>query len=600
MKLFYNSWDIKYKKPFGAVEKGATIHFLVESDAEKVFLLGFGDKIEMNKNAEEFTAKVVTDIDCGLVHYEFEVHNSHEVKRYGQSVTGGVCEQDGNPYQLTVHENGNTPEWFKNKVMYQIYVDRFNKGSDDETSLRDGVLIHSSWSEPPVYVKNDKGEIVIWDFFGGNIDGVIQKLDYLYEMGVDIIYLNPIFESISNHKYDTADYSNIDRMYGTEETLKRLVREAEKYGMKIMLDGVFSHTGDDSIYFNKYKNYGEGGAYNDLESKYAKWFKFDDYPEKYECWWGVSALPCVNELEPSFIDYLINEENGVVIKWMRAGVAGWRLDVADELPDEFIKKLKEAIVKVNPEAVLLGEVWEDASNKISYENRRKYILNDSMNSVSNYPLREGLLNLLLGKTMADDFASKIMKIQENYPRDIFLSLMNMTGTHDTTRLTTLLGEAPSGDDLNTWEQRKYFLPEEKLRLSKIRTQLYFTIIFTMPGNPCIYYGDEIMLQGYKDPYNRETYNWETKNNEILELVSRLKDIRHKIISNDTIMRFEFGRQILAYELLSGENKYKVFANHTNESKEIQVGDFDEMFMLRANKKERTISIEAYGAAIVLL
>jgi pullulanase len=309
-----------------------------------------------------------------------------------------------------------------------------------DTKVRDGVLLHSSWNELPVYVKNDAGEIVIWDFFEGNLDGVIQKLDYLKSIGVDIIYLNPIFESSSNHKYDTADYSRIDMMYGNEDTLKRLVSEADSLGIKIMLDGVFSHTGDDSIYFNKYKNYGEDGAYNNTSSKYYSWYTFEKYPEKYDCWWGVKALPCVNELEPSYMDYLLNEKDGAVIKWMRAGIAGWRLDVADELPDEFIIKLKEAIVKVNPEAVLLGEVWEDASNKVSYGAQRKYILNNSLNSVSNYPLRDGLIALLTGKLGVNEFAASIMKIRENeeFARSLLMETEWRGGSFD-----VLYGNVPS-------------------------------------------------------------------------------------------------------------------------------------------------------------
>ncbi len=600
MKFIYNSWDIKHKEPFGAVKQGTSVSFTAESDAEKVYLTGFGEKIEMQKSENRFTASAIPDIECGLIHYGFEVHYDHKIRHFGQCARGGMCEKNGGLYQLTVHKNGETPSWFKNKIMYQIYVDRFFKGLADEIKLRDGVLIHSSWDEPPVYVKNDKGEIVIWDFFGGNLDGVIQKLEYLKGLGVDIIYLNPIFESISNHKYDTADYSKIDRMYGTQDTLKRLVKEADKLGMKIMLDGVFSHTGDDSIYFNKYKHYGESGAYNDPDSEYAGWYKFENFPQKYDCWWGVTALPCVNELEPSFIDYLLNEKTGAVIKWMKAGVAGWRLDVADELPDEFIKELKNAILKVNPEAVLLGEVWEDASNKISYDNRRMYILNDSMNSVSNYPLRDGLLDLLLGRISPDDFASHIMKLQENYPREIFLSLMNMTGTHDSTRLATLLGEAPEQDSMNTWQKREFKLSQDNFVLARLRAELYFTAIYMMPGNPCIYYGDEILTQGYTDPYNRSTYDWNTKNDDIIKLIAALKKVRDEIVSEDIRIIFEFENDILIYSLVGGEKEYKVLINHTKDLKEIHTDNFEEKFMLRAKKTNRTISIDPYGAAVIVL
>ncbi|MEX1307049.1 MAG: glycoside hydrolase family 13 protein, partial [Eubacteriales bacterium] len=413
MQFIYNAWDETYKKPFGAVKKGEAIALKVITDADMVRVVGLGDSVAMEKDADGFTLRFTPEKEKGLYFYHFEAVFGDQTRRFGKSEDSGEACENGRDYQLTVHSNAPVPEWFKGKTMYQIYVDRFFKGDTTQTRMREHVLMHTSWDEDPVYIKNDRGEIVLWDFFGGNLAGVIEKLPYIKDLGVDIIYLNPIFEAVSNHKYDTADYASVDRMYGTDEVLKSLVKKAEALDIKIMLDGVFSHTGEDSIYFNKYKHYGDGGAYNDKQSPYYPWYHFKKFPDEYDCWWGVKALPAVNELDPTYMHYLLDEKDGAVTQWMRAGVAGWRLDVADELPDAFIRALKDCVLKVNPEAVLLGEVWEDASNKVSYETPREYILGDALDSVSNYPLRDALIDMLTGRGNAKEFSGTVMMLQEN-------------------------------------------------------------------------------------------------------------------------------------------------------------------------------------------
>lgn len=563
MYLIYNSWYEEHKKPFGAIKSKTEVVFKLESDADEILLHGFNNKIKMKKDNNIFTSNILVDIAYGLIFYQFEAKYKGNSIFYGQKENSGEAIENAKAFQLTVHNNNSNPEWFNGSVMYQIYVDRFYKGESNETSIRNNVLLHSSWNEAPVYIRNTEGEIVLWDFFGGNIDGVIKKLEYINSLGVDIIYLNPIFESSSNHKYDTADYNQIDRMYGNEETLKRLIDEADKYNIKILLDGVFSHTGDDSIYFNKYNNYKIDGAYNSMTSKYSSWYNFEEFPDKYECWWGITALPCVNELEPSYLDYLLNEKYGAIIKWMKLGIAGFRLDVADELPDEFIKILKDAILKVNKEAILLGEVWEDASNKVSYDRKRTYILEESLDSVSNYPLRDSIIDLLTNKISNSVFSNKIMKLQENYPKNIFASLMNMTGTHDTTRLFSILGESPNPNSIDTWTQRNYRLADINRQLALKRLFLYYTVIYTLPGNPCIYYGDEICLEGYKDPYNRGTFDWDNKDTTIINHIKKLSLLRKQLHTADGFIRFIDHDSLLVFEIISTDNKYTVYIN-TNE------------------------------------
>jgi len=601
MQFTYDSRSLEHKTPYGAVRPGTPVTFRVVSDADRITLAGFGAPVEMAKDSGEFTAEVAPGIDIGRVFYHFEAMKGGKRHTFGRG-KGGRAEKNGAPYQLTVHQNLGNPDWFTGGVIYQIYVDRFFKAESGETRVRDHVLMHTSWSEKPVYIRNEKNEIVLWDFFGGNLEGVIQKLDYISSLGVSIIYLNPIFESISNHTYDTADYNAIDRMYGTDETIKRLVNEAGKRGIKIMLDGVFSHTGDDSIFFNKYKTYGEGGAYNDKKSLYYEWFSFDRFPDKYDCWWGVTSLPCVNELAPSYLDYLLNPETGAVVKWMRLGIAGWRLDVADELPDEFIQRLKETVLSVNPQAVLLGEVWEDASNKVSYGKPRSYILTDSLDSVSNYPLRDGLISLLTGKSSPEDFGETVSALQENYPPNVFTSLMNMTGTHDTTRLMTLLGDAPAPSAMTTWQQREYALSQGSAALAMQRLGAYFVVLFTLPGNPCIYYGDELGLQGYKDPYNRGTFDWDSDETQLIDLIQQLSALRKKLgiaacVKENSPVRFHCEGRLLRFSIDCEKSGYTVTINMSRTPKQAGCNGKDVCFAHSAAVGDTHALLRPYGAVV---
>jgi cyclomaltodextrinase / maltogenic alpha-amylase / neopullulanase len=599
MYLYYDSWDEEFKKPFGAITKGTKVVFKVKSDADTIYLHGLGEKISMEKNGEEFISELKVNLNIGLYFYSFEAILNEKIYRFGKTDNDGKAFLDGAEYQLTVHKNQTSPEWFKGKVMYQIYVDRFFKGSDSETVLRNNCLIHSSWDEKPIYIKNDVGEIVLWDFFGGNLDGIIKKLDYIDSLGVDIIYLNPIFEAVSNHKYDAADYSKVDMMYGTQNTLEKLVKKAGEYGIKIMLDGVFSHIGQDSIYFNRFKNYGESGAFNDKNSPFFSWFNFEEYPNKYESWWGNESLPCVNELDSSYLDFMLNEKDGIITRWMKAGIAGWRLDVADELPDEFIKRLKRTVLKVNPEAVLLGEVWEDASNKVSYDKRREYILGDSLDSVSNYPFRDALINLLKDDISSNEFSKIIMTLQENYTKDVFLSLMNMTGTHDTIRLFTLLGNAPDLNSINTWEQREYTLPAAQNEIAYKRLILYYIILYTMPGNPCIYYGDEICIQGYKDPYNRSTFDWDSDRKGIIKLIKKLSKLRKKMNVSEGFICFNQEKDYLCYRIKTPDNSYDVYINVSEKDIDIELEEIKTVQFSHGAKLEKSRLTLSKKSAIVL-
>ena len=221
-----------------------------------------------------------------------------------------------------------------------------------------GSLYHKHWDDFPFYAKDPQtGNIAAYDFFGGTLDGIVDKLTYLKSFGVSILYLNPIFESVSNHKYDTGDYKKVDAQFGGDAGLERLRAATEAVGIRLILDGVFSHTGSDSLYFQD--------AIRSKESPYYPWYSFSEYPKKYDCWWGVTTLPNVNEMDPSYQDFIINNPDSVIKHWLMRGVSGWRLDVADELPGVFVQEMYRELKATNPDAVLIGEVWEDASRKES-------------------------------------------------------------------------------------------------------------------------------------------------------------------------------------------------------------------------------------------
>ena len=327
-----------------------------------------------------------------------------------------------------------------------------------------------------------------------------------------MIYLNPIFKAWSNHRYDTADYLKIDELLGTEDDFRELCKKAHEYGIKIILDGVFSHTGSNSRYFNKDNKYDEAGAYQSKDSPYYDWYSFSEYPDKYDCWWGMTTLPHTNENSESFQKYLLTDEDSVVKKWIGLGASGWRLDVVDELPGFFVKKLRSAVKSVDTDAVIIGEVWEDASNKSSYGERREYFQGFELDSVMNYPLRDILINAVLGKITAENIHKRIMSIKENYPKQAFYSLLNMLSSHDVERILTMMGDVPSRHDTSKDFQAGYKLTDN-YEIAVKRLKQITGLQLTMPGVPCIYYGDEVGTEGYADPFCRTFMDFSKVNDD---------------------------------------------------------------------------------------
>lgn len=463
---------------------------------------------------------------AGLYFYHFEYDTSFGRGRIFHHSRGkGYMCDNGREWQQTVYlPEFTTPEDFPGGVMYQIFPDRFFASGTPKKNVPEDRVMHKSFTEEPEWQENEKFKRWNADFYGGDLKGIEAKLPYLRELGVTCIYLNPIFEAHSNHRYDTADYMKIDPLLGDYDDFVSLCRTAEKYGMKILLDGVFSHTGADSIYFNKYKRYENEGAYNSKQSPYYSWFNFKKWNTDYDSWWGINTLPETNEEDEKFCEFIAGKD-GVVEKWLKAGAYGFRLDVADELPDSFIVKLRDAVKRTRPEGLLLGEVWEDASNKISHGGRRQYFSGRELDSVMNYPFRSAIIDFM--KTAdAESFMDSVLTICENYPPQVLCCLMNHLGTHDTERIFSILGGF-SGENIGREKQRELKLSEkQKIQAEKLLRQAV-VLQYTLPGVPCIYYGDEMLTEGLKDPFNRTFFPWEKEKPQVWYDLKFLGEMRKK-------------------------------------------------------------------------
>lgn len=425
---------------------------------------------------------------------------------YYSFITG---ENKSNSYQLLIYDDFTTPDWIKGGTIYHIFVDRFY---NEMTLLKnDDIKVRNDWGGTPWYLPDEKGEIQNNDFFGGNLDGIKKKLPYLKDLGVTAIYVSPVFEAHSNHKYDTGDYLNIDPMFGNEESLKKLCTEASILGINVILDGVFSHTGSDSVYFNKMGRYKSIGAYQSKSSPYYDWYMFNSWNEDYVCWWNIKTLPAVNKENIDYIDF-ITGENGVLNHWQDCGIKGWRLDVADELPDSFLESLRKCVKEKDKNAYIVGEVWEDASDKFSYGHLKQYFLGKQLDSVTNYPLRNAIIDFIQTKDCSEIYHTVNMII-EKYPPQSVHCLMNILGTHDTARILTVIGSSSVPESKLEMAEATLTANElaEGIKLLKIATLLQMTL----PGIPCIYYGDEAGMQGWTDPFNRRCYPWGEENKEIL-------------------------------------------------------------------------------------
>lgn len=591
MRPCFKSIDKNYKDPVGAVEENTRIHLKIivprNLFCSQASLVVFDENENKDYRFSMFWCGVVeneyegwechfTPEHIGLFFYRFELMTRFGKKQISRtSLFKGTlvledCDKDLPMFQQTVYKkNFKTPSWLAGGIIYQIFPDRFFFSGEKKENVPSDRVLRDDWFGTPYFMPDGNNEVKNNDYFCGDIKGIESKLDYLKSLGVTCIYLNPIFEAHSNHRYDTADYSKIDPLLGTEDDFKLLCKKANDLGIKIMLDGVFNHTGADSLYFNKNKRYLSVGAYNSKSSKFFDWYKFSEWPDKYASWWGFSSLPEVNKSNEEYIEY-INGENGIIRKWLKEGASAWRLDVLDELPDSFIEKLRVSTKSISDENLLLGEVWEDATTKMGFGKRRRYFLGTQIDSVMNYPFRNAIVEFLKNGN-ANSAMEQILSILENYPRTVIRNLMNILGTHDTRRiLTKLVGENIGKND-KQWQAEKSLSESQKnlgIKLMKVASMLQYTL----PGVPCVYYGDEVGMEGYKDPFCRKCFPWGRENMELLSWYRRLGEFRknHNVFKDGDFIPLVAEQNVLAYARKNDEEFIMCIFNSSDNGVEFKL------------------------------
>ncbi|MDR1599570.1 MAG: glycoside hydrolase family 13 protein [Oscillospiraceae bacterium] len=551
MRPIHNSRDVFYRDPVGAVPAGTNVRLraLVRHapQPDSVTIRVWSDRedwIEMSplgfvNNGYLYETILAAPSAPGLVWYDFRIRSGGVEISYGNAPDklggeGAVWAELPPSFQLTVYDPAFAPpKWMREAVVYQIFPDRFEGGPlrpsggaanpanpANPTQWTGGErLLHADWHDAPgMGIDPDSKAYRAQDFYGGTLEGIRRALPYLAGLGVTCLYLNPIFEAPSNHRYDTTDYLKIDPMLGTERDLIELCESARDAGIRVMLDGVFSHVGAGSAYFRD--------AVSCEDSRYRRWFTFKHWPDDYDCWWGVPSLPNVNEMEPSYLDFTLRSEGAVVPRWTRSGVAGWRLDVADELPMPFLRELRAAVKRENPDACVLGEVWENASCKIAYGELRSYVLGDTLDSVMNYPLRSALISFLTGTVTAPRTARRIDAMMEQYPKPFAYALMNLMGSHDRARVLNELA-CVTGESTPRASQGALRLTDSQRTLARERLLLMFGFIAAWPGMPTVYYGDEAGMEGAGDPYCRAAYPWGREDAGIREYFREAIELRQR-------------------------------------------------------------------------
>lgn len=612
MRILFDSKNEYFKKPFGCLKTDEKCEMKIKipknCETQRCYVIiegtdGFLMQLPMfvteHDGEYDVYSTFFTISHYGLYRYYFKVEtriSTFNLYKYGSCDTNIA---EGSKWQFTCYDkNYKTPDDFKGRVYYQIFPDRFYRGDDCNLEGKlEPYYIHDDIKEVPNYLPDEHGEILNNDFFGGNLDGIAKKIDYIKDLGVGVIYLNPIFYAYSNHRYDAADYKKIDPLLGDDSAFKKLCDTAHKNNIKIIIDCAFSHTGSNSIYFDKKGIFG-GGAYSDCNSKYRDWYSFSEYPDNYTSWWGIDTLPCVNELNEDFLNYIIFDDDSVVNKWIGLGADGIRLDVADELPDEFIANIKKKLKEIKPDALLMGEVWEDASNKESYGVLRKYFSHSELDSVMNYPYQNAIINFANQNISGINFADIIMTIAENYPKDVLDCVMTSLSTHDTIRILNAL--MPEICHLTKEEKAFHKMSEVELERAIQKEKMCAILQFTLPGCPCVFYGDEVALEGFEDPFNRRCYPWGNENTSLLDFYKSLAKIKNSIKAFKTgKVGFLFANnRNFAFYREEDNQKYIVLANADSDYLTFDCKKDDILLSVNANYEDDKIVISKNGAVII--
>ncbi len=617
--VYHNSWQEYYRKPFGAIatEEKVQIWLSMPEDVyvqnARIFVCNI-DEWEVGKEYEmQWQGKVNSE---NRFHVTLSFQDTITKFYYFKATVNGVNktikrnwdnkgilsndvsgERFGVHWQLTVYDkNWKTPETLKG-IMYQIFPDRFNRSYEKKENVSKNKTLREDWGALPEYRPNKDNIVTNSDFFQGDLKGILLKLPYIKSLGVTTIYLNPIFKAYSNHGYDTGDYMEIEPLKGTTEDFQKLCEEAKKLGMSIILDGVFSHTGSDSRYFNKYNNYDSIGAYQSMESKYYKWYKFENFPDRYRSWWGFDTLPEIDKDNEEFI-YFVTQ---VIRHWMNLGASGFRLDVVDELTDRILNAIATTVKEFGNKPVI-GEVWEDASTKISYGGRRKYFTERQLDSVMNYPFKDAILNYVKYGNY-ESLYYPIMTISENYPKPVLHGAMNLLGSHDTVRsMTRLVGLEENND--RVWQVNHHILNHYEYNLAKNRLKIASVIQYFLPGIPSLYYGDEVGLVGYKDPFNRCCFPWDNEDKDLLNHFQVLGKVRMDNIED--LFEADFNFEVVdsntcSFERVSKTKSYFVSINRTDIRQYKKVPEkYKEAEIIYSLNNSTKEYLEPYGSVILVI
>lgn len=574
---FYNSYLSQCKTPFGAVKSGEEMVFQLRIPKNigctepRLCIAKAGEQPQyllFARNGETETDALFL-LRCpapapGTYFYYFDLWVNFTKIFRDENNEGVLGWEDGAKWQLTVYDPAfTTPAPLRGGVMYQIFPDRFAEGHKNKLMpFADRFARPDKNGEPFFWPNEQKDGLLNMDYYGGDFLGIQQKLPYLAGLGVTCIYLNPIFEAHSNHRYNTADYLKPDPLLGTIEEFEQLCAAAKAKNISIILDGVFSHTGSDSVYFDREGRYGSDGAYHNPLSRYRSWYDFSPkYPSGYRCWWGFETLPEVNERDLSYRRFICGE-GGVIDYWLKHGASGFRLDVADELPDDFIEEIRRTIKRHGEDKLLLGEVWEDATNKESYGVHRTYLLGRGLDTVMNYPFKDAVLRFLRSGN-AGVLQREVLSIVEHYPKPAMDVAMNFISTHDTVRAVTALAGEDCANHDRYWQSGR-MLSAGALAWGKKMMALAYCLIFTLPGVPCVYYGDEIAMQGYRDPFNRAFFNWDSRDETLRNVIRRLSALRRSCpaLADGTLLFHEAAGDVLCYERRSGSSRVLVLVNRS--------------------------------------
>ena len=527
--------------------------------------------IEKKDGFAKFKAKAFLETKA-LYHYYFSFTADGNLKTFKKSGFDNFSPSLQEKWKMSV--NFDVPDWAKGKIMYHIFVDRFNRGSKEKLENMPRKTIYSSFDDEMIVGPNKDG---IWnaDFYGGDLKGINDKLDYIKSLGADIIYLSPIVWSQSNHRYDASDYEKVDPYAGTNDDLKELCDEAHKRNMKVVLDAVFNHTGNDSKYFNELGTFNELGAFQSKDSKYYPFYRkyYDNNRTYFDYWWGMKNLPVCDGYSKEWQQYIYGK-NGVIDKWFNLGIDGLRLDVADELTDEFIEGIRTAVKRNKKDGFVLGEVWKNPMRM----NRGYLDSGKGMDSVMNYPLVDALIKYIKYGDF-NTLKEVVNQLKYEYPEEVLNVLMNFTSTHDISRAITIFGtnelkrDGEWAWDINNNDrnyQKNYKLTSLEYEKGKDMYKLYTFILTFFPGILSIFYGDELGMEGLGNLANRKPFTTE-KDQELFEFFKRMGTIR----TNEPFLRdasfdlLDLNDKIMLFKREKEKEKAIIAVNRTEDNQKIK-------------------------------